>query len=58
MMRDDGTPGKSPAHVEGKGAEPGHLQGLPVIRSGLLAASRPLASSEEQLPPAGLLYFS
>lgn len=55
VTREDGTLGKSPAHVEGKGAEPGHLQGRPVIRSGLLTASDRLASSEEQLSPAGLL---
>lgn len=54
-MREDGTLGKSPAHVEGKGAEPSHQQGLSVIRSGLLTASHGLASSEEQLSPAGLL---
>lgn len=55
VTREDGTLGKSPAHVEGKGAEPGHLQGLPVICSGLLTASHRLSSSEEQLSPAGLL---
>lgn len=42
------TLGKFPAHVESKGAGPDDLQGLPVIRSGLLTAYDPVASLERQ----------